>query len=166
MRTCDICTAVPENVMYTAGGHCLDLCAPCLDVLMAGHEIIDHRGFVFKLEGHVLTVRHVKVLAVQTKDYIKSVRASVEWANRWLGGKVEFVLFGKIKVGTVVEVGRKEKRGTACEEYYVVAELQDNFNTVRVKGAYQAFCLLSSSQLESRRELLHGSLADLDGSEI
>ena len=76
--TCDICTAAdPENTMYTAGGHQLDLCAPCLDVLMEGREIIDKRGFVFKLKGHVLTVRHVNILRMQTEDYIKSVRAPI-----------------------------------------------------------------------------------------
>ena len=103
MRTCDICTAMPENTMYTAGGHQLDLCAPCLDVLMEGREIIDKRGFVFKLKGHVLTVRHVNVLEVQTEDFIKSVRAPI---------------------------------------------VRDPLG------------------LEVARELLHGSLADLDGSEI
>ena len=75
--TCDICTAPPENTMYTAGGHQLDLCAACLDVLMEGREIIDQWGFVFKRKGHVLTVRHVNVLKVQTEDFIKSVRAPI-----------------------------------------------------------------------------------------
>ena len=101
---CDICTAAnPENTMHTAGGHCLDLCAPCLEVLMEGREIIDKWGFVFKMEGHVMTIRHVRVLKVQAEDFIKSVRAPI---------------------------------------------------------------VRDPLRLETARELLHGSLADLDGSEI
>jgi len=102
-NTCDICTAPAENTMYTAGGHCLDLCAPCLDVLMEGRPIIDRWGFVFKRRGMVLEIRHVKVLKVQAEDYIKSVRAPI---------------------------------------------------------------VRDPLRLETARELLHGSLADRDGSEI
>lgn len=104
MMTCDICTATPSHAMYTTGGHQLDLCDECLKVLMDGREVIDRWGFIFKRHGHVLTVRHVKVLEAQREGCV-TVRASARYP------------------------------------------LEDDW-------------------LEANRELLHGSLADRDGSEI